>query len=144
MQGTTRNPLDYAHPGSRGRVTGGTYLVAFIAAALLLTIPSLVVGFLNANDEPYFGTIRKSDALVQVGLGSVLMTLWVAWTAALLLAVTRNRVHAAALALVVWSVFAVCFLGSCASGYLDDLIESQAGVGAAAGSSSTTQAAPGH
>src|SRR5258706_14504818 len=68
-------------------------LLIMAGTCVLLSVASLWVVYSNANDEPYFGTIRKSDALLQVGLGSVLITLWLGWCGVLMVLTISRKVN---------------------------------------------------
>lgn len=116
--------LDYAPPVD----SGPPFPMAFaslLGIAALLVFPSFLVILSGAHAEPYFGTIRKSDAFVQVGLGTTLIFLWLAWTAALLVLVIRQRVPIPTLAMSILSALATFYLAHSVDGYVDDLIRAQ-------------------
>jgi len=66
-------------------------IVSLLAlAGVLLTVLSAIVIFQGATDEPYFRFDAK-DALVQVGAGSSLLTLWAVYVAYCLYLIATQR-----------------------------------------------------
>src|SRR5689334_1489548 len=103
--------LEYASPGARrsGRLWTAWVWVGGVAVAL--SAVSWVVVMKGAADEPYFGGIRKSDAIVQVGVGTALIVLWALWCAMAIAFILRRRLHPAASAILIWAAICVFYLG---------------------------------
>jgi hypothetical protein len=120
-------PLDYG-PGAkpRGLRVGWVGGLMMIVAGCL-TFASVVVVKQGAVDEPYFGDIRKSDAIVQVGIGSGLIAIWILWCIAAILLVIKRRAHPLLLAIAIWALINCFYLSAGVDGYLDDIIRFQAG-----------------
>ena len=110
--------LDYAPREQRRRVAPLT--VGMLAAAAGLTAGSVAVFWLGAEQEPY-SAFRKVDALVQVGLGTTLIALWVLWCVSATLLVYHRRQRPAMLGLLVWAVINVLYLANGVNGFLDDI-----------------------
>jgi hypothetical protein len=121
--------LDYAGP-SIGRAFPGfplnRWLLTLAGACLILSGASFWVVCANANDEPYFGTISKSQAVGQVGFGCVLIALWVCWCVALVALAFRRKVHFAWCIAMLWAALVILVLVECVDGYLSDVITFQA------------------
>ena len=118
-----RTPIDYANlgfAGERPAPRSATWWMGVVQA--VLTVASLGVVLRNMGDEPYAGTIRKSDALVQVGLGCVLVVFWLLWAVVL---VGRKLVPAAMLGATVWAFLLACLVAFAVDSYLSDLIQYQ-------------------
>lgn len=94
--------------------------VAFAVTAGLVSIASLVVVIQSANDEPYV-SYRRSDAVVQVGVGTALMLLWACWAGALVVLVRARKLPAGWLALLLWAAICLFFLGFSSLGYHADM-----------------------
>ena len=122
----TERKLHYAGPDVEAPGSGRHGTGPLLTVAVVLAIPSLLVVYQNANDEPYMSGVRKSDALIQVGLGSILFVGWLAWAAALVVLVARRRRTTALLAMLFLPSVAVFYLGHSVNGYLEDVIRSQA------------------
>jgi len=127
-QAATVEMLDYATPrgdraGSAIRLNPSLLILA--AACVLLSAASFWVMSSSAKEEPYFGTIRKSDAVEQVGLGCVLIAFWICWCVALLALAIRRKVHPAWCAAFLLAGFAIFILAECVDGYVSDLITFQ-------------------
>jgi hypothetical protein len=89
---TERNtPLAYAGLHIEDRIEWTPAHMVMWAAAAFLTLLSVFVVIAGATDEPYYGTIRYADALVQVGAGSALIVLWCVWSGALIARVMRRH-----------------------------------------------------
>jgi hypothetical protein len=96
-------------------------------SAATLSAASLVVVVLGAGQEPYFGIIRKADALVQVGFGSVLIALWAVWCVATAWLVRARLLHPMLLGVILWALVCAFYLGFGVNAYLDDIIRFQSG-----------------
>ena len=94
--------------------------VAVAATAAALSAASLVVVFQGANDEPYMG-YRRYDALVQVGVGTSLMVLWVLCSIAVVVLVVKQKLSRGWLALLLWAAICLFYLSSSPLGYLQDI-----------------------
>jgi hypothetical protein len=93
-------------------------IVSVVIPALL--VPSIwVVGF--DNDEPYVG-FRASDAMVQVGVASSLVTLWVLLVIFIVAQVLKKNLHAAWLSTLLVCAIALFYLGVAPGDYLSDLV----------------------
>ena len=100
-------------------------MLGMAGACGLLTLVSFWVIYSNADKEPYFGTIRAFDMVQQVGLGSVLIVLWVAWCAGLLVLVGRGELHPGVLGALLWGALVVLYLALAVGGYISDVITFQ-------------------
>jgi uncharacterized membrane protein len=116
--------LDYASGSPKQTVTSQSAVWMIFMSLLLafLTLLSLYIVLRNANDEPYYGGVRESDAWTQVGLSSALIALWIQWCIAIAILAMRRKVHWAFLIAYLWAGLAICFLVTTASGYLSDVI----------------------
>jgi hypothetical protein len=94
--------------------------VALCAFAGLLTLPSLWVVVEGATDEPY-GRFSYYDALVQVVVGTGLITAWGCWSLVILALVVRRKVSFWWLTLLLWAAVCAFYLSFSPLGYLDDL-----------------------
>ncbi len=94
--------------------------VAFALFALLLSAASFVVVLQGATDEPYMG-YRRSDAIVQVGVGTALMVLWCCCSVAVVVLVGTRKLPIAWLALLLWAAICLFYLSTCPLGYLGDI-----------------------
>jgi hypothetical protein len=124
-----QNPatLDYASAGEGRRIEwrGPRWLLGMAGTCSLLTLASFWVVYGNASEEPYYGTIRAFDMLQQVGLGSVLIVLWVAWCGTLVVLVGRGKVHPGILGALVWALIVIIYVVGGVDGYISDLIKFQ-------------------
>ena len=121
-------PLDYATPAPRRpwRWPDRGTLVA-VGTCGVLTVGTFAVGWLSGSQEPYFGPIHESEAIVQVGSGSVLIAGWLAWAVAIGWRAVRNRrCRLLAALILLWPAVNVSCLTHGVHGYLDDLIRFQA------------------
>jgi hypothetical protein len=118
-------PLEYATPGTPRQTMpmGPTWRLMGVAG--VLTVFSLPVIYRSMNDEPYYGGVVRSDAIVQVGVASVLVAFWAQWCVLAVWLRWRKRVHWAVLALLLWGMVCVYFLCFCVDGYLSDVITAQ-------------------
>jgi hypothetical protein len=101
------------------------WLLGMAGVCGLLTLASFLVVYSNATEEPYYGTIRAFDMLQQVGLGSVLVVLWVTWCGGLIALVQRGKVHPGVLGALLWSLIVIVYLGWAVDGYISDVIKFQ-------------------
>jgi hypothetical protein len=92
-------------------------VTAIVSAA---TIASALVIFLGSNEEPYF-VFRPSQALIQVGVGSALMLLWVEWIGVVVWQVTHRALSPVWLSSVVWALVVMFYLSYSPIGYVQDL-----------------------
>jgi hypothetical protein len=122
-----RVALEYASAGEGRRVgwRGLRWLLGMTGACGLLTLVSIWVIYSNADAEPYYGTIRAFDMLQQVGLGSVLIVLWAAWGAGLLVLVGRGTLHPSVLGALLWGALVVLYLTLAVGGYVSDVTRFQ-------------------
>jgi hypothetical protein len=120
-------PLDYVPPAHARRLLPGHVTLTMLLAAGVLTVASFAVVLRGASDEPYFGAIRKSDAVVQVGVASALIALWASWCVTATWLVLRKRRHPALLFVTLWALLNALYLGQGVDGYVDDIIRFQAG-----------------
>ena len=93
-------------------------------SGLVLTILSLLV-IVGAGEEPFYGPIIFSQALIQVGLGSVLIFCWLQW----MVVVVNWRGHFSRNwpwpFLLVWAGVGLFYLSQCPVGYIEDIIAFQ-------------------
>jgi hypothetical protein len=85
-----------------------------------LLIPSVWVVVFD-NDEPYV-SFRPSDAVVQVGVASSLVTLWILLVVFIVAQVLRKKLHAAWLSALLVCAIALFYLGVAPRDYLSDLV----------------------
>jgi hypothetical protein len=85
-----------------------------------LLVPSVWVFIRGAGDEPYV-TFHARDAVVQIGVASALMALWVVWAGFVSAQVAKRKLHPAWLVTVALCIAAVCGLYQCPAGYISDL-----------------------
>jgi hypothetical protein len=86
----------------------------------ILTVASFGVVLRAAADEPYF-TFHASDCLVQVGVASVLILLWVEFAAFVVWSVVQRRLAAWWLTILVWVVIVLFYLSYSPRGYVEDM-----------------------
>ena len=89
-------------------------------SALTLSVASFLVVVQGASDEPYT-VFRESDAIVQVGVGMVLMLLWIQLAAAIVAGIASRRVSQWWLALLVWVLICEFYLFHSPTGYVHDI-----------------------
>jgi len=85
-----------------------------------MTIASLWVVIKGAGDEPYM-VFHLSDAIVQVGVGALLMLVWCAGIAVLVILVRRSTIAKPWLAMILWAAVCLLYLGQGITGYLADI-----------------------
>jgi hypothetical protein len=83
---------------------------------------SIWVVFRGASDEPYM-SFRASDAIVQIGVASALMALWVVLVAFISVQVLQNTLHPAWLTCFVLCALALYGLYDSPTGYISDLVK---------------------
>jgi hypothetical protein len=98
-----------------------------LLAAAALSVAAFVVTLLGAQREPYFGQIRKSDALIQVGIGCTLIALWLLWSLTATWLVLRRRWRPLTLLSLAWATLCVSYLAHSVHAYLDDITRFQQG-----------------
>jgi hypothetical protein len=91
-------------------------------AAAMLSVASAIVTLKGASDEPY-SSFRASDALVQIGLGMVLMLLWLQFAAFLVWTVVTRRASKWWLALLLWIALCEFILLDAPVGYVQDILK---------------------
>jgi hypothetical protein len=94
--------------------------VAFALFTFVLSAVSLWVVLQGANDEPYM-QYRRSDASVQVGVGTALMVLWGCWTVAVVVLVAARKLGAWWLVFLLWAALCLFYARYSALGYLEDI-----------------------
>ena len=119
-------PLSYATPSFRRYVRPAFPWCFMLAVAGVLSVASFVVVLKGASDEPYMGGVTKSDAIVQVGIGCVLIALWAVWCVAAVCLAVRNLLTPIMLVLTLWAGICVFYLAHGVDGYLSDVIASEA------------------
>lgn len=90
-----------------------------VAIALMFVVSAYIL-LINSSDEPYFCMVPQ-DALVQVGLSSVLIVAWLqlVWVA---FRVTRGvKFSALRVASIVFALAGIGILATCIDGYLSDI-----------------------
>ena len=113
--------VDYAAPYGRPKVGISAAGWCVLAANIALTLVSFYVVVKGANDEPYF-SLKKADAMVQVGLGSALIAIWTAWSLTVLVLAARRVISFMWPALILWALVNVFYLSHGINGYLSDVI----------------------
>ncbi|MEI8198033.1 MAG: hypothetical protein WCI73_19235 [Phycisphaerae bacterium] len=88
--------------------------------AVVASVISFFLVLQSANDEPYT-LFRSSDALTQVGLGCVLIALWIYLSAATLYGVITARISSWWLLLLLWAVIVLFYLRICPQGFVEDI-----------------------
>jgi hypothetical protein len=94
-------------------------IVALTTAGLLA--PSIWVVLKGAGDEPYT-RFRASDAIVQIGVASALMALWIVWMGVVTAQVVKHRLHPGWLATFALCALALCGLYDSPAAYISDLV----------------------
>ena len=89
-------------------------------AAFVLSLISFLVVSAGAQEEPY-GKFIPTQALVQVGLGSILIAFWLQWTAIVVVLLTLRRVRYAWSLGILWSAMCLFYLSNCPLGYVEDI-----------------------
>jgi hypothetical protein len=94
-------------------------ITALVTAGLFAV--SIWVVLKGARDEPYMA-FHASDAVVQIGVASALMALWVVWIGFITTLVIQTKLHRGWLS--IWVIFAAALLGlyDCPAGYISDLV----------------------
>lgn len=87
-----------------------------------LLVPSFWVCLRGANDEPYT-TFHASDAVVQIGVASALMVLWVLWFGFIAMQVSKKKSHPGWLSAFALGALALCALYQSPAGYISDLLQ---------------------
>lgn len=85
-----------------------------------LVVPSVWVVLKGAKDEPYTA-FHASDPLVQIGVASALMALWVVLLGFIIAQVVKKKLHPAWLTCFALCALALCCLYDSPVGYLSDL-----------------------
>jgi hypothetical protein len=85
-----------------------------------LSVASTWVVIRGASDEPYV-VFRHSDALVQVGIGTALIVLWVQFAIWLGYGVFKKGVHRAWLPVYLWILVVLFCLWDSPVGYVQDV-----------------------
>lgn len=93
---------------------------AILMGIIALLVPSFWVVLKGAGDEPYV-RFRASDAVVQIGVASALMTLWVLVIVFVTAQVWKKKLHTVWLSALVLSAIALFFLFHAPVDYLSDL-----------------------
>lgn len=117
--------LEYHTPEARLRepyvpVTRMQLQIGLAIASLLLTVVSICVVYRDANTEPYY-VFRRSDVLIQVGVATALIILWLVLLPLVLLLAGTRKVSAAWFALLIWMPICIFYLSFSPVGYLSDL-----------------------
>ena len=94
--------------------------VACALVASVLSAAAFLVVLRGAHDEPYMA-YHRSDAGVQVGVGTALIVLWCSCAVAVAALVATRKLPLPWLALLPWAVVCVFYLSYSPSGYLSDL-----------------------
>lgn len=96
-----------------------TDLVTLFTTGLLL--PSVWVFFRGAGDEPYV-VFRASDAVVQIGVASALMALWIVLLSFIGAQVVKKKLHRAWISAMLVGALALCCLYQSPMSYISDLV----------------------
>lgn len=83
---------------------------------------SIWVVLKGAGDEPYT-SFRASDAIVQIGVASALMALWVVLLGSITIHVFQKKLHPAWLACFCLGALALYGLYDSPAGYISDLVK---------------------
>jgi hypothetical protein len=92
-----------------------------VLTTVALLIPSAWVFLKGAGDEPYM-TFRASDAIVQIGVASALMALWLVLVGFVTTQVVQKRLHPGWLATYALCALVLCALYQSPAGYISDLV----------------------
>lgn len=87
-----------------------------------LVVPSVWVVLKGAGDEPYTA-FHASDAIVQIGVASALMALWVVLVGFITVQVGKQKLHPSWLASLALCALALCVLYDSPAGYISDLVK---------------------
>lgn len=93
----------------------------FILTMAGLLAPSFLVFFRGASGEPYT-TFRVSDAVVQIGVASALIALWVVFIGFLTVQVAKKKLHPVWLSASILGALAILGLYQSPAGYISDLV----------------------
>lgn len=118
-------PLGYASGPEQPRRCARTLLALLAMVAVLMSFFSCVVMLLYAHDEPFYGPIRPSQAVLYIGVPLVLIVLWIQWIIVVVILAARKRVHWAWSAATLWALIWLSSLSHCPSGYIQDLVNFQ-------------------
>lgn len=95
----------------------------FIAAhAAFASIASLLLVSQGASEEPY-ARFRAAETLSQVGLGCILIAMWLYLISGILYGVATSRLARGWLALLLWAAIVLFYLHICPVGYVEDVTE---------------------
>jgi len=112
-----RITLDYEP--SRGEFDRVTVLRLSVTFVILLALSGLVV-VCGANESPYRHPVVFHQALVQVGLGSLLIVCWTLWSIVLLKRASQNRISRYVVALSAIPAIASFYLFVSVTGYIEE------------------------
>ncbi len=93
-----------------------------VSSFTVLTFVSLLV-FSGDADQPWVH-FRVSDALIQIGLASILVVLWILFAATLCFLILRGQISALWCWLVIWAALAILVLALCPFDYVDEITRS--------------------
>ena len=99
--------------------------IVFAVTAGIASLLSLVLIGIGAGEEPYFGAIRISEGLLQVGGAGMLFAFWIGWTCASAAYIWKRRLHPVWTAAIIWAVIVMVYLAENAVGYMQDLRTAQ-------------------
>jgi hypothetical protein len=95
-------------------------VISSITAALFF-LCSLLLVLWAADEEPFYGRPSVSDALLNVGFGSVLIVCWIIWAVAVLCFVVRGSISRFAALSLALPTICIFYLQIGVIGYINDL-----------------------
>ena len=113
-------PVTVAEPIARPAIPACHFRWFFAAHAVIVSVASFFLVLQSASDEPYV-YFRASDAFSQVGLGCVLIAIWIYLMAATLYGVITARISSWWLLLLPWAAIVLFYLRICPQGFVEDI-----------------------
>ena len=105
------------------RISFKTFMTIYWITAILLIIGSRALAVLYSGGKPFYGEPSVGDALVFVGVPTVMICVWFVWSLVLLLLILFRRIPWWMIIALSLPLVALTLLHTAMFGYISDLSE---------------------
>ncbi len=110
----------------RPAIPAAHFSAAIGTLSVLVSVASYILVLWGGMDEPY-AEFNPSDALSQIGLGSLFIGIWGFIIAAVFYGVLTRRLSRWWFLLIVWAIIVISYLEQCPFGYVQDIMAVSSG-----------------
>jgi len=109
-------------PAEKRGISARHFRNLIAAHVLVLSVASILLVTQSASVAQFFGSSAR-EAILHVGLGSVLIAIWAYTISGTLYGVATSLLSKSWLLVIPWALLVLCYLQYCPVGYAEDVSE---------------------